>query len=1115
MPSFAKRYYNYTGNPTTVSRDVPPGEYSWDTVVYQSGRPVLDAELNLTQEAAEYARLLLGTKTVSSGFLRGQSTRDSLQDYFYFPAPVPGDENKLGVRKQIAWVAGMPVVVEYTNTATPGDNVIELPVPSQSTGIAATDIKRTDFVFLEVWRTLVAPSPRAFSTVTVATPANPNAITIDVTVVAGAPTAVTLTTGVDFAVGGNNIITATNLATAINANPTLSLYVAAANSGTSTVTITTLGGGAIGNGIILSSTNTATLSPPGGLSPVLFTGGADRLNKPLPAGTYQGDVYRHGNVESDPTTWLPDELVDPVLNSESAQRVQVQYRLRVYGASLPSGVNPKTEPDGFSNGSLYAQGAQGAPVATYPFVPADNSTVSANSDSTAYGIVDPGLQIAGDGTQASANALGTVDGFVYAIPVCFVFRRSEYTTPLLGGFSPAQGANAGPLYAHVGFNNTNIDVTGAAFPIAAGASDRPDGLFADVIVPSDVLDLRRHVTPPGYDFGSELKYQLQSLLDKKTATWQVDGSDWSSIGNGSGDQSTFPLFCDEIGRENAQGGNPANGSGDTFRGTTIRNFDHVSRRFGSQSVVERIVFEVYPNVPPPTGITVTKAAGVKWYEGDQVAIDFTTLNPTTTPDWVTPSLAVANVANFWPTGTLITDVLSVYHDDGNSTVNVAQETQVSFVSGIGTSAVTLTLDANPTTVDEGGLAVAHPMVGDAGSGDVGSPRRIFIELEITYPTGFGLTQTPDVQVIPDPASGYPGYIAGPIVENNVTQRPVNPTGGMKTDWIPAPKMRPGYRETRLDQKTATGAPNTAVVSDTLVTSSSNILRTPRRFFFDSMLANGAAPAAGTTYGSSERLVNLAVPTTGGFQEAVAVDYYPQDPVPNWGGAGGGYQVAVYYRTQAPQTAGTQAGSLPATLLPTELIVEPVAISPEIWTGQTGKGSPDLAYPYESPLDPIPVSTGLPVVGTPREWYFSALSEVTVSDFSAATGLLSLHSFVQVDGTNPVQLGDSPGRGPVKDPEFRAYYDFANPGGYKPTAMAQPLFGATRHKAFTPMLVRSTVDTRLFRKGELLLLVLSQFHELSADNKITFVDNPALPPPPTARTSAAIYRTRNLLLTVGD
>jgi hypothetical protein len=76
-------------------------------------------------------------------------------------------------------------------------------------------------------------------------------------------------------------------------------------------------------------------------------------------------------------------------------------------------------------------------------------------------------------------------------------------------------------------------------------------------------------------------------------------------------------------------------------------------------------------------------------------------------------------------------------------------------------------------------------------------------------------------------------------------------------------------------------------------------------------------------------------------------------------------------------------------------------------------------------------------------------------------------------------------------------------------MAQPLFGPTRHKVFQPMIVRTTQDTLLFRKGELLLMILSRFAELDPDNKITFSDLPAI------RTAAALYRTRNLLLTVGD
>ena len=46
MPQF-KRYFSGT----TVSRDSQPGDYSWDMVVVQSGRPILDVDLNLPQVA--------------------------------------------------------------------------------------------------------------------------------------------------------------------------------------------------------------------------------------------------------------------------------------------------------------------------------------------------------------------------------------------------------------------------------------------------------------------------------------------------------------------------------------------------------------------------------------------------------------------------------------------------------------------------------------------------------------------------------------------------------------------------------------------------------------------------------------------------------------------------------------------------------------------------------------------------------------------------------------------------------------------------------------------------------------------------------------------------------
>ena len=1098
MPEF-KRYYNDPAFPTSVSRDVPPGEYSWDSVVYQSGRPVLDAELNLTAGAAEYANLLLSGATLPSGFLRGQGSKDSFSD-FGFLAPGPGNENKFFLSKRTAFVAGMPIVVEYTNTTTPGTNQISLPLPPASSGIAP-DVKRTDFLFLEVWRTLVAPSPRAMGTVEIVDPvltiSAGDTVTINAVPVGGPLVVFTANGGgpTGFAIGGSGATTASALAAAIN-NPVNGLYpayVAANTSGTNVVTVSAVFGGTTGNLITLARVEAVVGSIV--LSGATLLGGANRPNKPS-----QGTVYRHGNVGSPLGVALPDELVDPVINAETAQRVQVQYRIRIFSDIAPVGVNPKTQPDGFSNGGVLAQGAQTAPVVTYPFVKADNTSISGSSDATQYGLLDNGLYVAGDGSQASAFALGTVDGFVYAIPVGFVFRRNNAT--LTGGFSPASNVNGGLPFAHAaGFPNSNLNASGP-YPIAATKSDRPDGLFADIIAATDILDLRRHVTPPGYDFGSELKYQIQSLLDKKTATWQVDGSDWASVGNGSGDQSTYPILCDEVGREMAQGGVPPS-SGDTFRGTTIRNYDHIARRFASQSVVERVVFEVLPVGPYPTGISVVKAPPslATWCEGDEVTVTFnglTGLNPTTLQNWLTPAVGVANVSGYWPAGTRVTDVLSVFHDDGHNVTPIDQHTQLATIVGIGTDVVTLTLDANPSVVNDGGTAGNHPVIG-APAVDDGSVRRLFIELEVTYPTGVGLTQTPDIEVIPNLASGYPGYEAGPIVENAPLQRPPE----MLAAWIPNPKFRSGYREVKLEQKSA---PAGLPVADSLVTRTGATVYPPRRFFADSMLANGVAPLVGTTYGSSERKVNLGLGVAN--QTLIPVSYYTQDPVPNAGAVG--YQTAVYYRSNAPQTAGTQAGGVPPTQLPTQLTVEPLSISAEVWTGQTGKGSTDLGFPYASPLDQIAIATGLIPAALPKEWFFSALAEVSISDFSASTGLLSLHSFVQVDGTNPIQLGDTfSGRGPDQDPEFRAYYDFANPGGYKPTAMSQPLYGPTRHKVFQPMLVRTTQDTLLFRRGELLLMVLSRFAELDPDNKIAFSDLPAI------RTAAALYRTRNLLLTVGD
>jgi len=62
--------------------------------------------------------------------------------------------------------------------------------------------------------------------------------------------------------------------------------------------------------------------------------------------------------------------------------------------------------------------------------------------------------------------------------------------------------------------------------------------------------------------------------------------------------------------------------------------------------------------------------------------------------------------------------------------------------------------------------------------------------------------------------------------------------------------------------------------------------------------------------------------------------------------------------------------------------------------------------------------------------------------------------------------------------------------------------------FTPFLARATEDNLLFRKDEVLLLVLSRWAELDAENTVRFTDT-------DNRTCVGVYRTRSLLVLAGD
>lgn len=122
-------------------------------------------------------------------------------------------------------------------------------------------------------------------------------------------------------------------------------------------------------------------------------------------------LYRFGNVGYGGTN-ISDDLQDPNIGFETTERVQLQYRLRLLGSGtgLGDSVDLAAYPDGLDDPNVLAQGTASDPQVGFTW------------ENMRETLGDPGLWRSGNGDVT--NALGTVDGYTYAIPVCAVFRRN-------------------------------------------------------------------------------------------------------------------------------------------------------------------------------------------------------------------------------------------------------------------------------------------------------------------------------------------------------------------------------------------------------------------------------------------------------------------------------------------------------------------------------------------------------------------------------------------------------------------------------------------------------------------------------------------------------------------
>lgn len=164
---------------------------------------------------------------------------------------------------------------------------------------------------------------------------------------------------------------------------------------------------------------------------------------------------------------------------------QLRHRLRV-----TSGVNPDLNPFGMSDAAALAQGGNTSVMgagAYSGFVSATKSTRR-----------DPGLWVAGDGSGASKAAQGTIDGYVYAVPVALVFRRNkaQYTIT----------------------NQNGTATSGGTGSWATPNSGRPDGYYHDRIEDGDVVMVAPSSVTERHNMSMILEESFDRLLRGRLGT---------------------------------------------------------------------------------------------------------------------------------------------------------------------------------------------------------------------------------------------------------------------------------------------------------------------------------------------------------------------------------------------------------------------------------------------------------------------------------------------------------------------------------------------------------------------------------------------------------------------
>ncbi len=468
-------------------------------------------------------------------------------------------------------------------------------------------------------------------------------------------------------------------------------------------------------------------------------------------------IWRYGNVEGG-FSFLADDLVDPALGFETTQRVQLQYRIRVVkGLTALS-----SYPDGFDP-SVKAQGTLSAvPVTGFSF---------SNMRET---LGDPGLWRAGDGT---ANALGTVDGYVYAIPLCAVFRRNAAAWT----GDPTQNLNGGFNRNILAVDRTGIKTYTATPTLSAQMSATATTLTLTTTTGIS-LPLAPSV-PVAIKIGDE--YMTYTSIDANTSTiLGITRAQYGSFADlhasGSVVQAVSGrpdgLFSDQIARTDILDLRHAvNANGFDYQTLLQNNLDKLLRgqlraNWKRTGAGPQGTFLTYQDKIVSAGGSV--GLGITRLDGPddirQVFSDAATVQPVEVVVQANASGLPANVSVGGSLGTLLvnqtsrvapslfsqTDVLVIPVATLKAGLPAGSTDQVRFVNDGLSTAVTIRVDGSDTPVDPSAYTVTPAFPGpsddltitlNAGFPGSGSStgNQLYITTTVMYGPGRGLSRRPD------------------------------------------------------------------------------------------------------------------------------------------------------------------------------------------------------------------------------------------------------------------------------------------------------------------------------------------------------------------------------------